>query len=125
VQPEPTLALGVDKLIATLGAGTIQEEEFRLASEPSVPQAVAHAWSPRRKRSAKAVEGPCTWICSVHARGVMHRCIDGRPLCHKKKATAQANLSKGARMYTTHEEAVAVVMLENRTWCSVCFSSRA
>jgi hypothetical protein len=125
VQPEPSLALGVDKLIAALGAGKIQEEEFRVASEPSVPQAVAHASSPRRKRSAKAVEGPCTWICSVHARGVMHRCIDGRPLCHKKKATAQANLSKGARMYTTHEEAVAVVMLENRTWCSVCFSSRA
>jgi hypothetical protein len=124
VQPEPILALGVDKLIASLGAGKIQEEEFRVAVEPSEPQAVAHASEPRRKRSAKAVEGPCTWIYSAQARGVMHKCVDGRPLCHKKKATAQANLSKGARICSTHEEALAVVMLEDRTWCSVCFSSR-
>ena len=100
-QPEPSLALGVDKLIASLGAGKIQEEEFRVAAEPSRPVTVDHTLSPRKrvkKRSAEALPLPRTWICSVSARGVMHRCVDGKPMCPKKKASRQATLSKGARI---------------------------
>ena len=122
-QPAPELALGVDKLIASLGAGKIQEEEFRLAAEPDHPATVAHASSPqkkKRKRSAATLEHPCTWICSLSSRGVMHRCVDGKPLCHEKKASTRATLSKGARTYPTLNEAVAVAQIENRSWCSVC-----
>jgi hypothetical protein len=122
-QPEPSLALGVDKLIASLGAGKIQEEEFRVAAEPTKPEIVAHTLSPRKRVKKRAVEAlslPHEWICSVNPRGVMHRCIDGKPLCQKKKASRQANLSKGARVYHALNEAVAVVQIENRSWCSVC-----
>ena len=116
----PELAAGMEELVKDIGDAKLREPEFLLTDKPADPKQIDHFTVPKKKRTREQSQVADGWICAERPNGVMHRCGEGKPLCHKKKSRDKAVFLGKPKVFDTYDAALAMVILDNRDWCSAC-----